>query len=60
MAAAIKTVGVVGAGAWGTALAAVASRAGRETLLWAREPEVVAAITERNENSMFQLDARQE
>ncbi|MEM8647219.1 MAG: NAD(P)H-dependent glycerol-3-phosphate dehydrogenase, partial [Pseudomonadota bacterium] len=42
-----------GAGAWGTALAAVASRAGRETLLWAREPEVVAAITERNENSMF-------
>ncbi len=53
MAAAIETVGVVGAGAWGTALAAVANRAGRKTWLWAREPEVVAAIAKTHENTMF-------
>ncbi len=53
MAAAIDTVGVVGAGAWGTALAAVASRAGRKTVLWAREPEVVDAIAAEHENTVF-------
>lgn len=43
-------VGVMGAGAWGTALAAVAARAGRHVLLAARDPQVVAAINERHEN----------
>lgn len=37
-------VAVIGAGAWGTALACVARRAGNETILWARKPEVAAAI----------------
>ena len=46
-------VGVAGAGAWGTALAQVAAAEGEEVLIWAREPEVVAAINETHENSLF-------
>ena len=49
----MKRVGVVGAGAWGTALAITAARAGSEVTLWAREPEVVASINGRQENEMF-------
>ena len=44
---------VIGGGAWGTALAQVVATGGRETLLWAREPEVVEAVNERHENSLF-------
>ena len=32
------TIGVIGAGAWGTALAIQAARAGRSVALWARDP----------------------
>jgi glycerol-3-phosphate dehydrogenase (NAD(P)+) len=46
-------LGVIGGGAWGTALAQVASAGGRETLLWALEAEVVEAINSRRENSLF-------
>ncbi len=46
-------IGIIGAGAWGTALAAVAQRAGRQTVIWAREPEVVAAIGSAHENTPF-------
>lgn len=46
-------IGVIGGGAWGTALAQVAAAGGRETLLWAREPEVVAGINTAHENSAF-------
>ena len=49
----MKKVGVVGAGAWGTALAITAARAGSDVTLWAREPEVVASINGRQENEMF-------
>ena len=49
----MKRVGVVGAGAWGTALAITAARAGSEVTLWAREPEVVASINGRGVNEMF-------
>jgi glycerol-3-phosphate dehydrogenase (NAD(P)+) len=44
---------VVGGGAWGTALAATARRAGREVVLWAREAEVVDAINRSHENPLF-------
>jgi glycerol-3-phosphate dehydrogenase (NAD(P)+) len=44
---------VVGAGAWGTALALVATRAGRQAILWAREREVVDAIIQKRENAAF-------
>ncbi|KAA0573834.1 NAD(P)H-dependent glycerol-3-phosphate dehydrogenase [Azospirillum sp. Sh1] len=46
----LNRIGVVGGGAWGTALALAALRAGRETLLWAREPAVVEAMSIRREN----------
>ena len=46
-------IGVIGAGAWGTALAQVAAADGAEILIWAREPEVVEAINRAHENSYF-------
>ena len=46
-------LGVVGGGAWGTALAQVAAAGGRETLLWALEPEVVEGINSAHENTVF-------
>lgn len=49
----IEKIGVVGGGAWGTALATVAVRAGRDTRIWAREPEVVAGINEDHVNALF-------
>ena len=46
-------LGVIGGGAWGTALAQVGASGGRDVLLWAREPEVVEAINTGHENSVF-------
>jgi glycerol-3-phosphate dehydrogenase (NAD(P)+) len=46
-------IGVVGAGAWGTALAQVAAAEGEETLIWALEPEVVEAIERDHENPVY-------
>lgn len=45
-----QRIGVIGGGAWGTALALAALRAGRDTLLWAREPAVVEAVNGAREN----------
>lgn len=49
----IDSVGIIGGGAWGTALAQTIHRAGRKVLLWAREAEVVAAINGRHVNEAF-------
>ncbi|WP_339824823.1 NAD(P)H-dependent glycerol-3-phosphate dehydrogenase [uncultured Parasphingorhabdus sp.] len=46
-------IGVIGAGAWGTALAQVLSEGQDELLLWAREPEVVDQINRTHENISF-------
>jgi len=46
-------IGVIGGGAWGTALAQVAARDGQRVILWAREPEVVAAINADHVNHAF-------
>ncbi len=46
-------IGIIGGGAWGTALAVAARRAGREVVLWAREPEVVEGISRRHVNEVF-------
>jgi glycerol-3-phosphate dehydrogenase (NAD(P)+) len=43
-------IAVVGAGAWGTALANVAARAGRDVTLWARDAAAVAAMTASRES----------
>ncbi len=48
-----RTAGVIGAGAWGTALAQVCARAGLEVVLQAREPEVVDSIAARRVNEAF-------
>lgn len=45
--------GIIGGGAWGTALGMALRRAGRQVTLWAREPEVVEAINLRHENPVF-------
>src|SRR5579863_8841862 len=48
-----QTIGIIGGGAWGTALGMVLRRAGRDVLLWAFETEVVAAINGQHENKLF-------
>jgi len=44
---------VIGAGAWGTALAQILSEGQEELLLWVREPEVVEQINRNHENQSF-------
>ncbi len=46
-------LGVIGGGAWGTALAQVAAESGEHVWLWAREPEVVESINATHENQLF-------
>jgi glycerol-3-phosphate dehydrogenase (NAD(P)+) len=48
--AAFQSVAVIGAGAWGTALATVAARAGRAVTLWARNAEHAARIASTRDN----------
>ena len=47
------SIGVIGGGAWGTALAQTLRLAGREVRLWAREAEVADEINARHANSAF-------
>jgi glycerol-3-phosphate dehydrogenase (NAD(P)+) len=51
-------VGVIGAGAWGTALAHLMAAKGDEVLIWAFEPEVVAQINDQHENRTFLAGAQ--
>lgn len=44
---------VLGAGAWGTALADMLARNGRRTTLWARNPDVVAGMKKSGENRTY-------
>ena len=46
-------IGVIGGGAWGTALAQVAARGGQPVTLWAREPEVVESVNAVHQNHHF-------
>jgi len=46
-------IGVIGAGAWGTALAQALANSGRDILMWAREAEVVESINKHHENKMY-------
>lgn len=46
-------IGVIGAGAWGTALAQAMASDGTEVLIWAREAELVDEINARHTNSLF-------
>ena len=46
-------IGIVGGGAWGTALASVMAQIHPQVLIWAREEDVVNTINETRENSLF-------
>jgi glycerol-3-phosphate dehydrogenase (NAD(P)+) len=52
----VRRLAVIGGGAWGSALAMTACRAGSLPVLWARDADVVAAINERHENPFFLPD----
>jgi glycerol-3-phosphate dehydrogenase (NAD(P)+) len=49
----INRIAVIGGGAWGTALAQTLTLAGRDVILWAREPDTVTDINERLVNRSF-------
>ena len=48
-----KNIGVIGAGAWGTAMAQALARTGNSVEVWAMEQEVVDSIN--NEHVRFQI-----
>lgn len=48
-----SAIGVIGGGAWGTALAQTACVAGNSVRIWAREAEVVANINANRRNELF-------
>ncbi len=48
-----RSIGVIGAGAWGTALAEMLSSDGREVVIWAFEPEVVDQINTHSVNADY-------
>ncbi|OHD04677.1 MAG: glycerol-3-phosphate dehydrogenase [Sphingopyxis sp. RIFCSPHIGHO2_01_FULL_65_24] len=48
-----QSFGVVGGGAWGTALAQLLAADGAPVRLWAREAEVVAAVNIEHRNTLF-------
>ena len=49
----IDSVGVLGGGAWGTALAQTMRLGGMSVVLWAREAETVEDINDRHVNRVF-------
>jgi glycerol-3-phosphate dehydrogenase (NAD(P)+) len=53
----MERIGIIGGGAWGTALAQVAAANG-PALLWAREADVVGAVNTTHENPAFLPDVR--
>jgi glycerol-3-phosphate dehydrogenase (NAD(P)+) len=49
----IGHLGVVGGGAWGTALACLGRRAGRKVTLWSRDPAISASIARERANPVY-------
>lgn len=47
-----RRVAIIGAGSWGTALALVAARNKHRVELWARNPQVIAAMTQERKNPL--------
>ncbi|WP_321491109.1 NAD(P)H-dependent glycerol-3-phosphate dehydrogenase [uncultured Hyphomonas sp.] len=48
-----KKFGVIGGGAWGTAIAQMLTREGQDVLIWCRETDVAEAINTTHENTIF-------
>ncbi len=57
LALAVTRVSVIGAGSWGTAVAALAAH-NAGTTLWARRPELAEAVDERHENPVYLAGVR--
>ncbi len=53
MTAQFEHIGVIGAGAWGTALAATAARAGHQVSLWCRSEGLCTSLNDAHENSVY-------
>jgi len=49
----VSRVAVLGAGAWGTALADLLARKGLDVRIWAHEPEVAEAINREHRNPVY-------
>jgi len=49
----MKRIGVIGAGAWGTALANAAAKAGRDVVLHGRDPALIDAIARTRSNEKY-------
>ena len=49
----MASIGVIGGGAWGTALGGVVRANGHDVTLWAREAEVAEAINAEHRNPLF-------
>lgn len=54
----IQNITVIGAGSWGTALAAMARRAGRNVMLYARDSGLAHAISTTHENPIYLPDVK--
>ena len=52
----LQRIGVLGGGAWGTALAVMAQEAGRDTRLWALEPDIAEALSTGRGNPVYLPD----
>jgi len=52
----MEQIGIVGAGAWGTALAITAAKAGRTVKLWVHEADVVDDINTNRKNTVYLPD----
>lgn len=48
-----QKIGVIGAGAWGTALAQTLSQSGRDVTIWSFEPECADAINSKHVNESY-------
>jgi glycerol-3-phosphate dehydrogenase (NAD(P)+) len=46
-------IGIIGAGAWGTALAVVANRAGSDVTLWSRNDNVLQSVRQKRINEPY-------
>ncbi len=49
----MQTIGIIGGGAWGTALAQSFASSGKNCVLWALEAEVVSSINTSHENKLY-------
>ncbi|WP_417767151.1 NAD(P)H-dependent glycerol-3-phosphate dehydrogenase [Stappia sp.] len=52
----IDRIAIIGGGAWGSALALTAARAGRQAMLWARDPQTVRSVNAGKGNPVYLPD----